>query len=209
TPTYIPIIGALKLTGTNRKGVTIVLLESVTAHTTSKVMRNGDYDKEVTEPLTNYTVMRVQKNWDGNTLLGGMVTAVNRNLEKDHLKDAMIQNAFTAGLDFTRYFANRLYYVDAKGMFSTIHGSRQAILKAKMNATHYFHRESGAGYLDLDSDKKMLQGTGGYIKVGKRGNAQWNFSQTYSWSSPGFDLNDVGYLRESDYRSNETEVVFR
>src|SRR5690606_9461669 len=138
TPTYIPIIGALKLTGTNRKGVTIVLLESVTAHTTSKVMRNGDYDKEVTEPLTNYTVMRVQKNWDGNTLLGGMVTSVNRNLEEDHLKDAMIRNAFTAGLDFTRYFANRLYYVDGKGMFSRLHGSRPATLTVKLNASNSF-----------------------------------------------------------------------
>src|SRR5690606_15386103 len=40
TPTFIPIIGALKLTGTNRKGLTIGLLESVTAQTSSKVMRN-------------------------------------------------------------------------------------------------------------------------------------------------------------------------
>lgn len=209
TPTYIPIIGALKLTGTNKKGVTIGLMESVTARTTSKLMRNGAYDREVTEPLTNYTIARVQKNWEGNTLLGGMITSVNRNLEDDHLKDAMAQNAFTAGLDFTKYFANRLYYVDAKGMFSTIHGSQEAILRTKMNATHYYHRESGTDYLDLDPDRKMLQGTGGFIKVGKRGNAQWNFSQTYSWSSPGFDLNDVGYLRESDYRSNESEVVLR
>src|SRR5690606_38433031 len=52
TPSYIPIIGALKLTGTNRNGVTIGLLESVTARTTSQVMRNGVYDREVTEPLT-------------------------------------------------------------------------------------------------------------------------------------------------------------
>ena len=209
TPTYIPIIGALKLTGTNKKGVTIGLLESVTAQTTSKVMRNGVYDREITEPLTNYTIARVQKNWDGNTLLGGMVTSVNRDLGEDHLRETMIKNAFTVGLDFTRYFSNRLYYVDAKGMFSTVHGSQQAILNTKMNATHYYHRESGADYLNLDPDKTALQGTGGYIKVGKRGNAQWNFSQIYSWSSPGFDLNDVGYLRESDYRSNETEVVFR
>src|SRR5690606_7048708 len=100
----------------------------------------------------------------GNTLLGGMVTSVNRNLGMDHLKDAMIGNAFTAGIDFTQYFVNRLYYIDAKGMFSTLHGSPEAILNTKMDATHYFHRESGANYLNLDSDKNTLQGTGGYIK---------------------------------------------
>ena len=209
TPAYIPIIGALKLTGTNRKGVTIGLLESVTAQTTSKVMRNGVYDREVTEPLTNYTVARIQKNWEGNTLLGGMITSVNRNLGERHLKDVMVENALTTGIDFTQYFANRLYYIDAKGMFSTLHGSPEAILNTKMNVTHYFHRESGADYLNLNPDKNTLQGTGGYIKVGKKGNAQWNFAQTFSWSSPGFDLNDVGYIRESDYKSNESEVVLR
>lgn len=209
TPKFIPIIGALKLTGTNRNGLTIGLLESVTAQTFSNVRRNGVFDSEMTEPLTNYTVARVQKNWDGNTLLGGMVTAVNRKLTEEHLQDAMIGNAFTAGLDFTQYFANRLYYIDMKGMFSTLHGSPSALLKTKTNAAHYFHRESGSRYLDLSPNSRSMQGTGGYIKVGKKGNAQWNFSQIYSWSSPGFDLNNVGYMKQSDYMLNETEIAFR
>lgn len=209
TPRHIPIIGALKLTGTNRNGVTLGILQSVTAQTKSQLMRNGAFDSEITEPLTNYTVARIQKNWEGNTLLGGMITSVNRNLRKDHLRATMIENALTTGIDFTQYFANRLYYVDAKGMFSTLHGSSEAILNKKMNATHYYHRESGADYLSLDPNKNKLQGTGGYIKIGKRGNAQWNFSETFSWSSPGFDLNDIGYIKESDYKLNESEITFR
>ncbi|WP_270087486.1 DUF5916 domain-containing protein [Sphingobacterium sp. SYP-B4668] len=209
TPKNIPIIGAMKLTGTNRNGVTIGFLESVTAQTSSRVMRNGVFDREVTEPLTNYTVARVQKNWEGNTLLGGMLTSVNRNLSEEHLKDIRVGNAFTGGVDFTQYFANRLYYVDAKGMFSSLHGSPEAILNTKRNATHYYHRASGSDYLNLDPDKDVLNGTGGYVKVGKKGNAQWNFSETFSWSSPGFDLNDVGYMRQSDYKLNESEIAFR
>ena len=205
----VPIIGALKLTGTNKKGLTIGLMESITAQTSAKVMRNGEYSKEVTEPLTNYTVARVQKNWDGNTLLGGMITSVNRNLDRDHLKSEMINNAYTAGIDFTQYFANRLYYVETKGMFSSLHGSEKAILKTKTNAAHYYHRESGTSYLDLNPEKKSLQGTGGYVKAGKRGNAQWNYAQTFSWSSPGFDLNDVGYMKQADFLYNESEIAFR
>lgn len=209
TPNFIPIIAALKLTGTNKKGLTVGLMESVTAQSTSRVSRNGVFDREVTEPLTNYTVARVQKNWEGNTLLGAVVTAVNRNLREPHLSESMIHHAFTTGIDFTQYFSNRLYYIDAKGMFSTLHGSANAVLNKKLDATHYFQRESGAGYLSLDPLNNSLQGTGGYVKFGKKGNAQWNFSQTLSWSSPGFDLNDVGFLRESDFKSNETEVVLR
>ncbi|MBL1407134.1 DUF5916 domain-containing protein [Sphingobacterium faecale] len=209
TANPIPILGALKLTGTNKNGVTVGLLESITAQTSSQVMRNGVQDREITEPLTNYTVARVQKNWEGNTLLGGMLTSVNRNLRADHLKDALIENAFAAGIDFTQYFANRLYYIDAKGMFSTLHGSSSAILNTKQNAAHYYQRESGQSYLDLRPEQTTLQGSSGYVKAGKKGNAQWNFSQTFSWASPGFDLNDVGYMKQADYKSNESEVVFR
>lgn len=71
TKENVPIIGALKLTGTNKRGLTIGVIESVTARSSSKVTRNGVEDVEVVEPLTNYTVARVQKNWKGNTLLGG------------------------------------------------------------------------------------------------------------------------------------------
>lgn len=209
TPNFIPIIGALKLTGTNRSGLTVGLMESVTARTSAKVTRRGDRSREVTEPLTNYTVARLQKNWDGNTLLGGMVTSVNRNLSEPHLQETLVRNAFTAGLDFTQYFANRLYYIDAKAMFSSLHGSPEALMLRKTNAAHYFHRASGAGYLNLDPDSRSMQGTGGYVKVGRKGNAEWNFAETFSWSSPGFDLNDVGYMRESDYKFNETEIALR
>lgn len=57
----VPIIGALKLTGTNRRGVTIGVVQSVTARSSAKVTRSGVEDIEVVEPLTNYTVARVQK----------------------------------------------------------------------------------------------------------------------------------------------------
>lgn len=209
TSRNVPILGALKLTGTNRQGVTVGLIESVTAQTISDVMRNGVESEEITEPLTNYTVARVQKNWDGNTLFGGMLTSVNRKLSEDHLKSTLVQNALTAGLDFTQYFANRLYYVDAKAMFSSLNGSSAAITRTKMNATHYFQRESASNYLDFGDDDRSLRGTGGYFKVGKKGNARWNFSETFGWSSPGFDLNDVGFMKQSDYKMNESEVAYR
>lgn len=208
-PQPVPILGALKLTGTSKKGVTVGVLQSITARTSSKVMRDGEYGVEVTEPLTNYSVARVQKNWEGNTLLGGMLTSVNRRLKESYLQENMVENAFTGGIDFTQYFSNRLYYIDAKGMFSTLHGTANSILNTKRNATHYYQRESGRGYLSQDSTLTNLQGTGGYLKIGKKGNAQWNFSESFSWSSPGLDLNNIGFNKVSDYKANETEVVYR
>ena len=209
TKDNVPIIGALKLTGTNRHGVTLGVVQSVTARSSAKVTRNGLEDVEVVEPLTNYTVARVQKNWKGNSLLGGMLTSVNRALDQPYLEDFMVRNAFTAGIDFTQYFNNRLYYIDVKGMFSSLNGSKEAISILQTNPVHYYQRESASDYLGVDPNRRSLNGTGGYVKAGRKGNAKWAFSETFSWSSPGFDLNDMGYMKEADNRTNETEIVFR
>jgi len=62
-----------------------------------------------------------------------------------------------------------------------------------MNPVHYFQRTSGRNYL----------------KVGRKGNAKWSFSETFNWLSPGFDLNNVGFLKQADILSNETGTEFR
>ena len=214
----VPIIGAMKLTGTNRHGVTLGIVQSVTARTSVNVMssqpfesslKQNVYDKEVLEPLTNFTVARVQKNWDGNSLLGGMFTMVNRALDEPRLKNNLVRNAYTAGIDFTQFFNNRLYYVETKGMFSSLNGSAEAITRVQRNAVHYYQRTSGNDYLGVDVNRTSLNGTGGYLKAGRKGNAKWTFSETFSWLSPGFDLNDIGYLKQADMMSNESIIEFR
>ncbi|WP_280745990.1 MULTISPECIES: DUF5916 domain-containing protein [unclassified Parabacteroides] len=209
TKENVPIIGALKLTGTNRKGVTIGVVQSVTARSSAKVTHDGKESKQVVEPLTNYTVGRVQKNWKGNVLLGGMITSVNRSLNEPHLEKVLVRNAFTAGIDYTHYFSNRLYYIDAKGMFSSLNGTKEAITLVQTNPVHYYQRISASDYLGVDKNRTSLNGTSGYIKVGRKGNAKWSFSEEFKWTSPGFDLNDIGYLKQADGISNETEIRFK
>jgi len=209
TSKNVPIIGALKLTGTNRRGVTLGIVESVTARSSVNVTRNGLEKSEVTEPLTNYSVARVQKNWKGNTLLGGMLTSVNRALNDPRFEDYLVRNAYTAGIDFSQFFANRLYYVEMKGMFSSLNGSMNAVTLLQKNAVHYYQRTSSRDYLNVDESRTSLNGTGGYLKAGRKGNAKWSFSETFSWLSPGFDMNDIGYLKQADKLSTESVVEFR
>lgn len=209
TKENVPILGALKLTGTNRHGLTMGVLQSITARSSAKVSRNGMETEEVVEPLTNYSVARVQKNWKGNTLLGGMVTSVNRFMEDSPLKEILFSNAYSAGIDFVQYFSNRLYYIDFKGIYSSVNGSENAISLLQRNPVHYYQRESAQSYLEVDSRRTSLNGTGGYLKVGRKGNAKWFFSETVGWTSPGFDLNAIGYLKEADFYENESEIGYR
>ena len=94
-------------------------------------------------------------------------------------------------------------------MLSSLHGSAGAITALQNSVAHYYQRASSADYLGVDPTRRSLTGTGGYVKVGRKGNAKWNFSETFTWSSPGFDLNDMGYMKETDYLMNETEIMYR
>ena len=209
TKENIPIIGAFKLTGTNRDGVSLGIIESLTAPIKAKVKRNGEENLEMVEPLTNYSAVHVQKNWKGNTYIGGMVTSVNRRLNEPILRNYLINNAFTGGIDFTQYFKNRLYYVDFKGMFSSLHGSKEAITRLQERPTHYYQRQSAQDYLGVDPNRTSLSGSGGWLEIGRKGTEKWLFTESFGWSTPGFDLNDMGYMRSTDAYYNKTEISYR
>ena len=208
TERNVPIIAALKLTGTNRHGVSLGVQQSVTASTFSHITENGNERRVIVEPLTSYSVARAQKSWGGNTLLGGMVTFTGRDLKEPHLEDILPNGAFTAGLDFTHYFKERLYYVQARGLFSTISGSKDAILRKQLNSVHYFQRANVQDYISVDTDRTSLTGTGGSIEVGRKGRSKFNVSETFDWTSPQLDLNDVGYLSMADQMSNRTNISY-
>ena len=204
----VPIISALKLTGTNRRGVTVGIQQSVTASAFSHITRGGSKERIAVEPLTSYSVARVQKNWGGNTLLGGMVTFTGRDMKDPHLEDILPSSALTAGLDFNHYFKDRLYYVQAKGLFSTIYGSEDAILRKQLNSVHYFQRANAQDYVSVDPNRTSLTGSGGSLEVGRKGNSKFNISESFSWISPQLDLNDVGYLSMADQISNSTSLSY-
>ena len=108
------------------------------------------------------------------------------------------QNAYTAGVDFLQYQRNREYFIDFKGILSYIDGKEEAMLHLQQNSLHYYQRPDATGYLGVDSTRRSLSGTGGYLKVGRQGNKRFIFSEKVSWWSPGFDLNDAGYLLMAD-----------
>ncbi len=209
TQSNVPIIGAAKITGTNSNGLTIGITESITAKSLTSMTTDGVESEVLSEPLTNFSVARLQQNWDGNTILGGMVASVNRILDDDNMKKLLVKDAFTGGVDFTQYFSDRLYYIDLKAMASTISGSEESILRRQRNSVHYYQRLSAHDYLGVDNTKKSLSGSGGYLKLGRKGNAKFTFSESVSWSTPGFDLNDVGYQKVADFITSETELGYK
>lgn len=197
-PDNTPIIGAAKFSGKTKDGWAIGVLESVTAQRTATILNgNGDTREEMVEPLTNYFVGRLQKDFnERNSYIGGIFTATNReNLPEqlNFLHDA----AYTGGLDFKHQWANRDWYMGGNITLSHVRGSEEAITNTQESITHLFGRV-GADHVAVDSTRTSLTGTGGNVQIGKIGNGHWRFESGATWRSPELELNDIGFQRQSD-----------
>jgi hypothetical protein len=208
-PAFTNIINAVKLTGTTRNGVSVGILQSTTQKETAELMVDNIETRPVVEPLTNFLVGRIQKTANkGNTQVGTMFTSVNRFTDESNL-NYLSRNAFTAGIDFLQYMKNREYFIDFKGIISYINGKEDAIRAIQQNSLHYFQRPDAKSYLGVDSSRRSLTGSGGYLNIGRQGNNRFVFSEKVSWWSPGFDLNDVGYLFMADLIENNIKLSYR
>lgn len=195
-PNNTTILGAAKFSGKTKNGWSIGLLESVTGKEFAEIDNNGDRRKELVEPLTNYLVGRVQKDFnDRNSYIGGIFTATNRKIE-DNL-DFLRKAAYTGGIDFRHNWKDRKYYVEGNMVTSHVQGSETAISNTQQSLTHLFQRVD-ATHVEVDPTRTSLTGTGGKLEVGRAGGGNWRYWGGGFWRSPELELNDVGFLRQAD-----------
>jgi hypothetical protein len=196
-PDATTIIGAAKLSGKTRKGLSIGILESVTANEEAEIDNEGTRRKESVEPLTNYFVGRLQQDFNkGETVLGGIITAVNRNIENPAL-NYLPASAYAGGIDFKHNWKERTWYVAGNAEFSHIRGEEEAIIYLQRSSARYYQRPD-ADYLSIDSSATSLSGYAGTIKFGRGSQKKLQFESSVTLRSPGLEFNDVGYMRYSD-----------
>ena len=200
-PVNTTILGAAKFSGKTKKGWSIGMLESVTEREMATVDSLGKRREELAEPLTNFFVARLQKDIKaGNTVLGGILTGVNR---ENGLQTILPRAANSGGLDFLHYWKNRSWYIKGNVIFSHLSGSKQAILRTQTSFEHLFQRP-GATEVSVDSNRTSLTGMGGTIKFGKSAGRSGRLGQVFMFEtgvtlrSPGLELNDIGFMLTSD-----------
>jgi hypothetical protein len=96
---------------------------------------------------------------------------------------------------------------EAKGAFSRITGDQEAISTLQQNPVHYYQRPD-ADHLGLEPDATSLTGHAGTLRVARYGNSKWRWGNQARWASPGFDLNDVGFLRQADFIVNVANLGY-
>ncbi len=213
-PDNTSILGAAKFSGKTKDGWSVGVLESVTQRENATIDLNGVRRSELVEPLTSYFVSRVQKDLKGgNTVLGGIFTAVNR---EQGLSDLLNHSAFSGGLDFLHYWKNKAWYLRGNVIFSHLDGSRQSIYNTQTAFEHLYQRP-GITEARIDTTLTSLGGTGGTFKLGKSGGNQgkngalFQGETGFTWRSPGLELNDLGFMQTADEINHFTwaSVVFQ
>jgi len=78
-PDNTSILSAVKISGKTSKGLAVGVLQSLTANENAQLFSGGQTKEIRVEPLTSYTVGRIQQDYkEGNSTLGAIFTATNR-----------------------------------------------------------------------------------------------------------------------------------
>jgi hypothetical protein len=207
-PTTTTIIGAGKLSG-KMAGWSIGTLGAVTGREEAR-FRDGDGRDErmAVEPLSSYVVARARRELNGGrSLIGGTLTGVKRQLNDDLLRENFRSSALAGGMDFRHEWANRSWAVRGDAEFSRIAGSAASILAVERASNHYFQRPD-ATHLDLDSTATSLFGYSMNAELTKQAGEHWRGSLEGALTSPGYEVNDLGYSYRTDRRDVEASIKY-
>ncbi len=210
SPEQTTIATAAKLTGKTRGGWSIALLDAVTPRESGRFVDNlGVIQRSAVEPLTNYFVGRVRREMRaGNTAVGALVTAVDRDLTPGALADVLRSHAYLGGVDFNQSWGDRTWGLDASLAASTIQGDPSAILLAQRSSARYYQRPDATA-LAVDSSRTTLGGHAAQIAITKLAGGHWGGNLAYQEKSPGYETNDVGLTQTVNRRSISTDLHYQ
>ncbi len=209
-PDATTILGAAKLTGQTAGGWSIGLMEAVTS---SEMAEWTDMDRNRHEaevaPLSNYLVARVRKDFrEGQTSVGGIGTAVNRELGDAALASELRSSAYTGGIDFLHEWADRAWSISGHVAASRIAGEAEVIEAAQISSARYYQRPD-AHHIELDPQATSLTGYTANLELRRQAGLHWRGNVEFSATSPGFEVNDLGYQRDADRRTLRGQLEYQ
>ncbi len=206
-PDQTTIATAAKLSG-KVGDWSIGVLDAVTTEEQARFIdTNGAERRSAVEPLTNYTVGRVKRDFrNGNSVVGGLFTATNRSMSDPVFEGVTPSEAYVGGLDFEHAWGNRAWAVSGVVAGSYVAGSAEVIDDLQRAPQRYLQRPD-AGHLALDPGATSLSGSYGAFSVAKTGGKLIG-SVTANLVSPGFEVNDLGFQSRSDAYALSGIVIY-
>jgi hypothetical protein len=207
-PETTTLLGAAKISGKTAGGFGLGLLAAVTDEESVTVGGGATADDVPVAPRAAHVVLRGQQDFRrGDTLVGGIVTHVQRDNRTDGLRAWLPEQATVAGLDVHHFWADREYFFSGTMLASRVRGDPRAISRLQLSPARYYQRPVG-GTSDYDATRGGLDGTGLWLKAGKASKGHWRWHEELLVKSPGLEFNDLGYLASAD-RIEQTTAVAR
>ncbi|MGH7710405.1 MAG: DUF5916 domain-containing protein, partial [Gemmatimonadaceae bacterium] len=147
-PPASTILGAAKITGRLSNGLSLGILDAVTQR---EVAGGAEL-----EPQTNYFATRLNYEMrGGQSALGAMLTAVNRNLAQES-EPFLRRAAYSGGIDWRHQFAKQNYELSGYAAASQVDGSAEAIARTQRSSVHFYQRPDDE--IEYDSTRTSLSG---------------------------------------------------
>ena len=211
-PTSSTILGAAKVSGRLRSGLSIGGLTALTSREYARVfdLASGSTRSEEVEPLTGFGVLRIEQEFGPYVSSAGVtLTAVRRKFTSgSSLADLLAREAFSGGGNWNLRFERGTYEFSGEIGFSHISGRSQALVQVQRSSAHYFQRPD-ATVARFDSTRTSLSGFSGSLSLDKNGGEHWLWGVGFATMSPGFELNDIGRLSSADDIALTTNVHYR
>jgi len=209
-PAQSEIAAAAKLSGKTRRGLSLGLLGALTREENGRYsLPSGAQGSAIVEPRTEFMVTRLRQDFrEGNTVVGGVLTGVQRNLHDASLEPLFVRNALVSGADFEHRWGNRTWALSGFMAGSRVAGDRRVMTALQRSPIRAYQRPD-ASSLTLDTLRTSLGGYFGTLSFARTGGLHWLGSLTYEETSPGFEVNDLGFQTRADFRSLSSAIQYR
>jgi Domain of unknown function (DUF5916)/Carbohydrate family 9 binding domain-like len=198
-PDATTILGAAKLTGRTSGGWTIGVLDAVTAEEKTRyVIDDVDgVEQAVTEPMTNYGVARVRRDFrGGQSSIGAIATSVHRRLDGTEGLEWLPGSAYAGGIDWRHRFFGGSWQWNGFVLQSSVQGDTMAIQRLQLSPARYFQRPD-AEHVEYDPLRTSLSGSAALMGLNKIAGT-WRGGSGIIYRTPGFEANDIGFLQSTD-----------
>lgn len=199
-PSGTTILGAAKVSGKLGSAADFGMLHAVTAREHADLL-DGGFSRvngfEV-EPLTYYGVGRVLKEYPGRRHgIGVIGTLTARDFESRRLENEFNRASLLAAVDGWHFLdAGQTWVLSGWAGGTQVTGSPARLAAIQQSSRHYFQRPDAKRY-EADPSATSMSGLGGRLWLNKeKGN--WMSNSSLGFLSPGLELNDLGYLSQSD-----------
>ena len=213
-PTQTTILSAAKLTGRSASGLSLGALAALTSETKGRAFfdSTGTVARFPVEPRSLYSVVRARQDFrEGTSQIGAIVTLMHRDLPADGTLDFLAASTYGVGADFEFNWGgprSRNWALLGHAVGTYIKGPATAITEIQTSSTHYFQRPDAQRF-SLDSTVTSMRGLEWQLQFQRRSGQHWTGSVWVNERTPGFEINDLGFLSSGEGVSGGTRITYR